>query len=325
LNWLALIPILLAFSARLVPGPRIVDDAYITFRYANNLAAGLGLVYNPGEWVLGTTTPLYTLFLTSSSFLLRMRDFVPLAWLLNALLDSIGTGFLFWIGRKLSGNKLVGLGVASLWAIAPFSVTFAIGGLETSLVITLLLAAFAFHLNNQDKWAALSLALGTLCRPDVLIAAVVIFGSTSLHWMLERARPSALGSGVPASDHFGRGLGRKLALFPYTPFIIFLALLIPWLIYASLAYGTPLPNSLAAKSVAYHLPPEAALVRLLQHLATPFHEHLLLGGRWIIVGLILYGSLFAIGGLSTIRRNPRAWPLFLYPVLYVAPSSHFTF
>ena len=27
----------------------LFDDAYITFRYARNLAEGLGLVYNPGE------------------------------------------------------------------------------------------------------------------------------------------------------------------------------------------------------------------------------------------------------------------------------------
>jgi hypothetical protein len=27
----------------------IVDDAFISFRYASNLARGLGLVYNPGE------------------------------------------------------------------------------------------------------------------------------------------------------------------------------------------------------------------------------------------------------------------------------------
>jgi hypothetical protein len=34
-----------------------VDDAFITFRYAENLAAGNGFVYNLGEKVLGTTTP----------------------------------------------------------------------------------------------------------------------------------------------------------------------------------------------------------------------------------------------------------------------------
>src|SRR5215510_13476622 len=40
------------------------DDAFITYRYAQNLVMGYGFVYNPGEpSVLGTTTPLYTLLL----------------------------------------------------------------------------------------------------------------------------------------------------------------------------------------------------------------------------------------------------------------------
>src|ERR1700675_5151721 len=39
------------------------DDPFITFRYAENLRAGLGFVYNPGEHVLSTTTPLYTVIL----------------------------------------------------------------------------------------------------------------------------------------------------------------------------------------------------------------------------------------------------------------------
>src|SRR5829696_1795487 len=39
------------------------DDPYITYRYASNLAQGAGFVYNAGERILSTTTPLYTLIL----------------------------------------------------------------------------------------------------------------------------------------------------------------------------------------------------------------------------------------------------------------------
>ncbi|MEW6648986.1 MAG: hypothetical protein AB1453_02220 [Chloroflexota bacterium] len=41
------------------------DDTFITYRYARNIARGYGFVYNPGEGVLGTTTPLYTLLLAA--------------------------------------------------------------------------------------------------------------------------------------------------------------------------------------------------------------------------------------------------------------------
>src|SRR5207302_4729112 len=56
-------PAIVALCARLLTGPHAIDDAYITFRYARNLAEGLGLVYNPGEWVLGTTAPLWAIVL----------------------------------------------------------------------------------------------------------------------------------------------------------------------------------------------------------------------------------------------------------------------
>src|SRR5579863_2592687 len=37
------------------------EDALISMRYARNIASGLGFVYNRGEHVLGTSTPLWTL------------------------------------------------------------------------------------------------------------------------------------------------------------------------------------------------------------------------------------------------------------------------
>lgn len=41
-----------------------LDDAYISFRYARNLARGVGLVYNPGTYVKGYSNTLLTLFAT---------------------------------------------------------------------------------------------------------------------------------------------------------------------------------------------------------------------------------------------------------------------
>ena len=38
----------------------IPDDAFISFRYARNIADGLGPVFNPGERVEGASNPLWT-------------------------------------------------------------------------------------------------------------------------------------------------------------------------------------------------------------------------------------------------------------------------
>src|SRR4051794_10095595 len=39
------------------------DDAYVTYRYARNLAEGNGFVFNTSERVQSTTTPLLTIML----------------------------------------------------------------------------------------------------------------------------------------------------------------------------------------------------------------------------------------------------------------------
>src|SRR5262245_50848593 len=60
-----LIPLVLLVAFRIVAWQTIplpAEDAYITFRYARNLASGNGLVYNPGEWVMGFSSPSWTLW-----------------------------------------------------------------------------------------------------------------------------------------------------------------------------------------------------------------------------------------------------------------------
>ena len=40
-----------------------IDDSFISYRYAANLAAGHGLVFNHGEWVEGYSNPMWVLIL----------------------------------------------------------------------------------------------------------------------------------------------------------------------------------------------------------------------------------------------------------------------
>src|SRR3990172_2277897 len=69
------------------------DDPFITYRYANNLMHGGGFVYNPGERVLSTTTPLFTLLLAALGRL--WPDLPRLANLLGAISLAAG-GLLLW-------------------------------------------------------------------------------------------------------------------------------------------------------------------------------------------------------------------------------------
>jgi len=89
-----------------------------------------------------------------------------------------------------------------------------------------------------------------------------------------------------------------------------------WVIFSTTYFGSPLPHSIAAKTLAYRLPANAALVRLLQHYATPFLEHLTFGVPAIGVGFVLYFFLCIVGGMHAIRQNSRTWPMVAYPWLY---------
>ncbi len=288
----------LALLARVVPGPRTIDDAYITFRYARNLLAGHGLVYNPGEAVLGTTTPLFALLMAGLGSLTGgpSAPFPTLALLVNALAAACACWLLCRLGRRLQAPG-AGVAAALLWAMAPMSVTFDIGGMETGLTIALILAAWTLGLEARWRTAALTAALAVLARPDSLLAIAPL--------ALERLRQVWRSNPSPWRDALTEA---SLGLAP-------LGL---WATVAGAYYGNPLPHSILAKVAAYRLPPEAGLVRLLQHYSTPFLGHLTFGIPWIGMGLLLYPILFFLGALATSRRHPDAWPLFLYPWLYFA-------
>ncbi|HEX9012663.1 MAG TPA: hypothetical protein VF813_04070, partial [Anaerolineaceae bacterium] len=147
--WLAAGLVILALAARFIPGPRTIDDAYITFRYARNILAGVGFVFNPGEHVLGTTTPLYTLAMVLLGTLSGgvTSSFPVLALGLNSFADAVTCILLWNIGKQLK-HPLAGFAAGLAWAVAPYSVTFAIGGMETSVYVLIITAMTWFYLQG---------------------------------------------------------------------------------------------------------------------------------------------------------------------------------
>ncbi|MGB2896892.1 MAG: hypothetical protein WBB65_12095 [Anaerolineales bacterium] len=293
-----LIPIL-AICLRLIPGARTVDDAFITFRYAQNLVAGNGLVYNPGELVLGTTTPLYAVLIAAIGSITGgiQAPYPEIAVVISAMADALSCLIIIRLSTNL-GYRRAGISAALIWAAAPMSVTFAIGGMETSLFILLMLGTFYMHSNNQPVLAAFIGSFCLLTRPDALLFLLPL--------------------GLERTYRYFRSRKRYL---PFTEIASFLTPVIIWMAISWLYYGDPLPRSMAAKAAAYLLPPEAGVVRLLQHYATPFFSHLVLGSFSIAIGIILFPTLFMIGWRRILRERPYIWPLAIYPILYLLAFS----
>jgi Gpi18-like mannosyltransferase len=357
--------VLLALAARFVPGERTIDDAYITFRYARNLLAGEGFVYNPGQHVQGTTTPLYTLLMVAARGVLPAARLPALALVANALADVGSVIVLARLGQRRLQAPGLGIAAGLLWALSPRSVTFSIGGMETSVYVLLLLLALASYAGGRSRWSALWCALATLTRPDALLLVVPLFA----HMAWERVagvedsaekRPNRsrgfhtarVACEFPrcavwkprlqtsASAFFSRisqvrpttGAFVPIRGFPWIEIAIYGLTLAPWLLFSTLYFGSPLAHSVVAKSAAYRLEPYSALVRLIQHYATPFSEHETLGTGWVAVGSVLYLFLSLLGGWAMVRRRSapgtgagsaarlglpgRLFPLVVYPWLY---------
>src|SRR5581483_9279320 len=108
------------------------EDFLITLRYAENIAAGRGFVYNPGERVLGTTTPLYTLLLALAACLHLNAALVGKAC--NILADG-ATCYLLarLLARREIGHPLAGLFAALLYAFSSTALNISTDGMETGL------------------------------------------------------------------------------------------------------------------------------------------------------------------------------------------------
>jgi hypothetical protein len=160
---------LLALAARALPGPRTIDDAFITFRYSRNIVEGQGFVYNPGSRVLGTTTPLFTLLMAATAAITGRQDFQWYSIGVSALADAVTCALLVLLARRLTGSRWVGVLLGALWAIAPMSVTFAVGGMETSVNILWLVGAVYCFVSDRPLWLGICAGLGLLTRIDAVI------------------------------------------------------------------------------------------------------------------------------------------------------------
>ena len=173
-SWLAWTVAAVAVAVRLSCGSHPIDDAYITFRYAHNLAQGLGLVYNPGESVLGSSSPLFALLLGGLATVFGSEGLPIYALVINTLSDGLAVLLTFRLARRL-GLPWGWAGVASLLlALAPMSIRYSIGGMEASLASAAALAVFDAHLSRRDTLAAFMAGMAVLIRPDSLALGALL-------------------------------------------------------------------------------------------------------------------------------------------------------
>ncbi len=178
--WLLSSAFLAAFGLVLSLG--LIDDAYISLRYARNLADGHGLVFNIGERVEGYTSFLWVLLLGTARSLSAGIDLALLAKILGV---SAASAVVFLSSRIAAlvrdeeGTNGYEPGLTLLIA-AHFPLVFwAFSGMETAFYVVLLLASvFCFcryiSAGGRLRWTSASgllLTLAMMTRPESYLLA----------------------------------------------------------------------------------------------------------------------------------------------------------
>lgn len=206
----------------------LVDDSFISYRYAENLTAGNGLVFNPGERLEGYSNFLWVVLL--AAFKSLGVPLVTASKILGVALSIGSVLILFILSRRLTDRR--GAFILSSVFLSATDIGFirwSVAGMETQLMTFLFLAAVVFFLNEMEKGSALPasaflLGLCSLTRPEapLLFLAALAFRV----WRVRR-------------EWSGRDTAWVLA---------YAAIFVPYLVFRVSYYGALFPNSYYAKT-----------------------------------------------------------------------------
>lgn len=155
-----------------------IDDTFITFRYAENLANSQGLVWNPtGPPTEGYTNFLYVLLL--APFAASGADLLLVAQLVNICAVIISSFFIYRLSLLISGQRGNWLALLApvVFLLTPAVWANALSGMETSLFGALLLAGFYYVWHAETRARTFGYALiflASLTRPEGAILGGVV-------------------------------------------------------------------------------------------------------------------------------------------------------
>lgn len=148
-----------------------VDDAYISYRYAENLASGNGLVFNSGERVEGYSNLLWVLLLAPIGSI--AGDITTwskvLAISAGLLILLLGTQ---WEKEKKTKDPFLILPILLAGSL-PFA-AWTVAGLETTLYTLLLFAGF-YLLRKTERiyWGTILIGLSGITRPEGVLYCLI--------------------------------------------------------------------------------------------------------------------------------------------------------
>lgn len=278
----------------------VQDDAFITYRYARNLARGEGLVLNPGERVegytnfawtvihaiperLGWSTPVFSQLLGIAMMLVTVKVLLSITRSVFVRRGFAGPGFVLLVGIVVVANMTF--------------LVYSTGGLETMMQTLMCVAATWVLIDALTDRAELDAS--RLLVAGLLAGIAILTRLDSAVYLL-----GLYGAVLVRQWGDGRRSARVLLRTVAWSALPAALLVVPWLVWKVGYYGELLPNTFFAKSASGPLQP-------------------VLYGLFYIAGyLVSYGAFLLIGRFRRYRRSffevPGAAALFAVVPLWLA-------
>jgi hypothetical protein len=147
----------------------ITDDTFIHLQYARHLAQGDGPVFNPGERVYGSTSPLWVALLGAAMAL--GLDGLAAARALGAAATLLSIALVFQLLRQTVRTPALRAAGTVAWAAHAWMLRWSLSGMEAPLAVALAVAGFvAFtagpRWGGRPALTGLCWALAALTRPE---------------------------------------------------------------------------------------------------------------------------------------------------------------
>jgi hypothetical protein len=267
--------------------PHIYEDAFITFRYAENLALGNGFVFNIGEKVLGTTTPLFAMILALLKLLGISCEIGSL--IINLISEGATTIVIYNILKRYSSG-IVTLLAPLLYAFSPSNISWAISGMETAFYTAALSLAFYNLYKGNYHRSLIFASFACIIRIDGVGALGIILIATLLYI-------------------------RKIN---FRIFVLPALIVLSWELFSYIYFDSLVPNSLYAKLALYSKHSPGVLWNLNLVLAKFIFK-----GKYLSS---IISALFLLGAYTAFRKNKRFIPMvlwfFSYFIALVLSKTH---
>jgi hypothetical protein len=295
---------------------RMFEDGLTTVTHARNVPLGLGLVHHVGEGPVHGFTSALGVLIPLAGELIREGSGIVAIRIASLIAVCVALIYARLICRDLHIGAFPAAFVLAYLAFDQNMIFYGMSGMETQVAVAVILGGIYHVCRNDPVAAGIWLGLAPLARPEF----VLWVAPALVYLAINNVRRAMVSGGIAA------------------------AIVVPWLVFTEAYYGSPIPNTIIAKSTVSPIPSvlingsalpwlqwlweqiTGHIVILLYHLE-PFREvwsivqtPIPIGALMAVAVLVVY---FLVLGLLAVRGIRNFWPVIAFLALFLAYRTYF--